>query len=210
MADLTRREFVKGAAAFGATCAVSGGLIALGRADFKPPAKPEPIVTRGPENEMVGVMAPQLAAMAAAETTAFTAEWAFQPAILYIVDSKILHASTLLRGIDTAQHAIPLPGTDKLLLAYNGKCKHLGCTVGWDGSLGASLDVEDYDGDGVKDGRVLCPCHHAQYDVYDLGTQTPGTPAPEPLDVIKISWKGDQLMGVERITQALPHDADGK
>jgi Rieske Fe-S protein len=210
MSDVPRREFLKGAAAFGATCAVGGGLIAFGKSEYSPPAIPEPIITRGSENELVGVTAQQLAAMAATETTAFTAEWSFQPAVLYIVDPKILRASTLLRGIDTAQHAIALPGTDKLLLAYNGKCKHLGCTVGWAADLGASKDIEDYTGDGVKEGRVLCPCHQAQYDVYDLGTQVPKTLAPEPLDVIKIVWEGDRLMGVKAIAQDRPHAADGK
>lgn len=166
MTDVPRREFLKGAAVFGATCAFGAGMYVAGSpvSPVPPPSKPQPI----------------------------------------------LRASTLLRGVDTAQFAIELPGSDKLVLAYNGKCKHLSCTVGWDARLGASADVPDYDGDGVNDGRVLCPCHQAQYDIYDLGTQVPGGPAPEPLDVIKIAWEDGVLMGLEQVHQTHQHEADGR
>lgn len=212
MTEIPRRDFLKGAAAFCAVGAFGGTLYGLTKSEARPQnAAPAAIVVRDRDTEeTTEVTASMLRELVDEKTTTLQAEWDFVPAIVYLVDPEVLEASSKLRGIDTAQFAISLPGTEKLLLAYNGKCKHLGCTVGWAEDLGASADIPDYTGDGVKEGRVLCPCHHAQYDIYDLGTQLPNGPAPEPLDVVKIRWNGDVLEGVRGIAQTHPHDANGK
>ncbi|MGB1696824.1 MAG: ubiquinol-cytochrome c reductase iron-sulfur subunit [Thermoplasmatota archaeon] len=210
MTDVPRREFLKGAAVFGATCALGAGMYVAGRS--KPPIA-QPILRLTENFEVELLTASTLHTLVGDSTGVYTAQWGtegWHPVVVYVVDRAILEASTKLRGVDTAQFALALPGTDRLVLAYHGSCKHLGCTVGWDGALGGSKDVPDYDGDGVNDGRVLCPCHQAQYDIYDLGTHVPGTPAPEPLDVIKIAWDNGVLMGLQRIHQVHAHDADGK
>ncbi|MEA3191508.1 MAG: Rieske [2Fe-2S] domain [Thermoplasmata archaeon] len=115
-------------------------------------------------------------------------EWGFLPAIIYRVKASKLEGSTKQRGYNTGQFAVADPVDPSFaIMVYRGKCKHLGCTVGWNGGLGASKDIEDYDGDGVPDGRILCPCHQGQYDIYDLAKNVPGTPPPAPLDVIRIT-----------------------
>jgi nitrite reductase/ring-hydroxylating ferredoxin subunit len=107
------------------------------------------------------------------------------------------------------------------IMVYRGKCKHLGCTVGFNTGLGASKDEPDYDGDGLPDGRILCPCHQGQYDIHDLAKNVPGTPPPAPLDVIRFNvgaYAGDParaipaaagaIIGGELIPQAKYRDAD--
>jgi nitrite reductase/ring-hydroxylating ferredoxin subunit len=91
-------------------------------------------------------------------------------------------------------------------MVYKGKCKHLGCTVGFNAGLGGSKDVEDYDEDGANDGRILCPCHQGQYDIYDLARNVPGTPPPAPLDVIRFNigdFGGDTQQRVPAASDAI-------
>ena len=124
-----------------------------------------------------------------------------------------------------AQHAVEHPTESAhAILAYIGKCKHLGCTVGWNGALGAAkpeVGKEDYDGDGINDGRILCPCHQGQYDIHDLCKNQPGTPPPAPLDVIrfnvgnisadvpnKVPAASNAIVGAELIPQNKYRDAD--
>jgi len=54
------------------------------------------------------------------------------------------------------------------IVAFSPVCKHLGCVVSWEGS-------EDYPNE------YFCPCHNGRY--YKDGTNVPGTPPLEPLDV---------------------------
>lgn len=147
-----------------------------------------------------------------------TAEWNFLPAVVYKVKKSILQASTAKRGYNTGQHAIQHPTEpDHAILVYDGKCKHLGCTVGWDGTLGGSKDTPDYDTDGIPDGRILCPCHQGQYDIYDLAKNVPATPPPEPLNVIRARIEAaeldgqtvpDAIVGFEKLIQGGHRAAD--
>ncbi len=52
--------------------------------------------------------------------------------------------------------------------AFSPICKHLGCVVSWGGS------------DEYPD-QFFCPCHDGRY--YKDGTNVPGTPPLQPLDV---------------------------
>ncbi|WP_284141300.1 MULTISPECIES: ubiquinol-cytochrome c reductase iron-sulfur subunit [unclassified Virgibacillus] len=56
------------------------------------------------------------------------------------------------------------------IVALSPVCKHLGCMVSWEGS-------EKYPNE------FFCPCHDGRY--YKDGTNVPGTPPPEPLDVFE-------------------------
>jgi len=57
---------------------------------------------------------------------------------------------------------------DDEIVALSPICKHLGCVVSWEGS-------EDFPNE------FYCPCHDGRY--YKDGTNVPGTPPLEPLDV---------------------------
>jgi Rieske Fe-S protein len=153
-----------------------------------------------------------------------TAEWNFLPAVIYKVKVDALKGSSAYQQYNTAQHAVEHPSESvHAVLAYIGKCKHLGCTVGWNGALGAAkpeVGKEDYDGDGINDGRILCPCHQGQYDIYNLARNQPATPPPEPLNVIrinidsysdpdgKVQSASNAIIGVARVDQAKYRDAD--
>ena len=153
------------------------------------------------------------------ENMPVTAEWNYLPAVVYLVRVSALQAASRARGYKTGQHAVPHPENSEMaILVYDGKCKHLGCTVGWNGALGGSKDVEDYDKDGLNEGRILCPCHQGQYDIYDLALNVPATPPPAPLNVIQFtvgsftdetgkSWS-NVILGFNKILQAKYKDAD--
>lgn len=140
--------------------------------------------------------------------------WMFQPAIVFKVPKAALSAAADVRGYNTGQHALQHPTeAGNVVLAYDAKCTHLGCTVGFNTTLGASRDVADYDGDGTVEGRMICPCHQSQFDAFDLGHNLPGMPAQRPLDVITLRWGAERdgspiLEGVERIRQQSYRDAD--
>lgn len=52
-------------------------------------------------------------------------------------------------------------------LAVHSRCPHLGCTVNWIGT----------------EGRFLCPCHAATFDLYG---NFEGPPVPRPLDTFQV------------------------
>lgn len=153
------------------------------------------------------------------ENMPLTAEWNYLPAVVYLVKSAVLRASSQVRGYNTGQHAQPHPeDSDFAIMVYEGKCKHLGCTVGWNSAFGSSKDVEDYDKDGLNEGRILCPCHQGQYDIYDLALNQPATPPPAPLNVVRFTigtWTDplgksytNVLLGHTKIVQAKYKEAD--
>ena len=216
MADgpVSRRDFVKATVAAAAATALGVGALStvLPILDGSSPATTSPIIRRpspgGPPTPV------RVADLAGDPVVVLTAEWNYLPAIVYKVRVATLQASALFRGYNTGQYAIAHPTEpDLAILAYDGKCTHLGCTVGFNKTLGASVDVRDYDGDDVPDGRVLCPCHQAQFDVFDLAKNMPGTPAPRPLDAMVIQL-GPELDGsptieaVRRIRQDEYRGAD--
>ncbi|MGB0652463.1 MAG: ubiquinol-cytochrome c reductase iron-sulfur subunit [Thermoplasmatota archaeon] len=218
---LSRRSFIRR----NVQLAVAGALIPGTLAQLLPAVAPDaiggggsgPVVRRDPDTN---AKIPITVADLAGETpVVVTAEWNFLPAVVYKVKKAQLEASTEKRGYNTAQHAIQHPTEpDNALLIYDGKCKHLGCTVGWNGSLGGSLDQPDYDEDGALDGRILCPCHQGQYDIYDLAKNVPGTPPPAPLNVITGAIGAatgddgtsypDAIVGVEKLIQDAYRGAD--
>ncbi len=218
---LSRRSFIRR----NVQLAVAGALIPGGLAQLLPAVAPDalggagagPVIRRDPAtNAKIPITIDDLAGDA---PVVVTAEWAFLPAVVYKVKKSVLEASAAKRGYNTAQHAVQHPTEpDNAILVYDGKCKHLGCTVGWNGGLGGSADIPDYNEDGVNDGRILCPCHQGQYDIYDLALNVPGTPPPSPLNVIQAkveaatmedgSTVANAVVGFNKIIQDGPRQAD--
>lgn len=144
--------------------------------------------------------------------------WESLPVVVFSVRRDLLRASAQARGYNTGQYALAHPtDPEAAVVAYDGRCTHLGCTVGWAPELGGSPDIPDYDGDGEPDGRTLCPCHQSQFDIYDLGNVVGNGPAPRPLDALRIDLRavdptgGDPrlaLWGQARFRQETARQAD--
>ncbi len=193
---LSRRSFIRR----NVQLAVAGALIPGTLAQLLPAVAPDalagggagPVIRRDPTtNAKIPITIDDLAGD---PPVVVTAEWSFLPAVVYKVRKSVLEGSAAKRGYNTAQHAVQHPTEpDNAILVYDGKCKHLGCTVGWNAGLGGSADVPDYNEDGVNDGRILCPCHQGQYDIYDLAKNVPGTPPPSPLNVIQAKVEAASL-----------------
>jgi Rieske Fe-S protein len=220
---LSRREFIRNSVRL----AVAGALIP-GLATQLLPAVPAtgagasaagPVIRRGANNAKIPITIADLKPQPA--NPPLVGEWGFLPAAIYMVRTDILRAAAAKRGYNTGQFAVAHPTEGNYsIMVYRAKCKHLGCTVGWNGGLGGSKDVEDYDLDGLNDGRILCPCHQGQYDIYDLALNQPATPPPAPLDVIRfnvgsysdpegvIPSAANALIGTEVITQGKYREAD--
>jgi len=221
---LSRRDFIKTSVKL----AVAGALVPGALSQLLPAVAPAalsssgaaPVIKRDPAtNAKIPVT---IADLAGAPPVYVTAEWNFLPATVYKVKKAIVEKSAAKRGYNTAQFAVQHPTEDDhVILLYRTKCKHLGCTVGFNTGLGASKDIPDYDGDGLPDGRILCPCHQGQYDIHDLAKNQPGTPPPAPLDVIrfnvgnfaedvpnKIPAASNAIIGAELIPQTKYRDAD--
>ncbi|SDW59535.1 menaquinol-cytochrome c reductase iron-sulfur subunit [Marininema mesophilum] len=64
------------------------------------------------------------------------------------------------------------------ILALSPICKHLGCTVKWEG--------------GGRTNVFYCPCHGGEYT--KDGVNVPGTPPPKPLDVYATKIEGGRLL----------------
>jgi Rieske Fe-S protein len=222
---LSRRDFIRNTVRL----AVAGAIIPGALSQLLPAVAPSslagggagPIIRRA-NGQKIPIT---LADLDGPAPVVVTAEWNFLPAVLYKVKVDALKGSAGVQGYNTAQHAIEHPRESAhAILAYIGKCKHLGCTVGWNGALGAAISdkvgKEDYDGDGINDGRILCPCHQGQYDIYNLALNQPGTPPPQPLNVIrinidnysdpdgKVQSASDAIIGVATLEQAKFRDAD--
>lgn len=220
----SRREFIKGTVQL----AVAGALIPAAMSQLLPAVAPDALGGGGPgpiirrdatTNSKIPIT---VADLAGAAPVVVTAEWNFLPAVIYKVHKAKLQASAAKRGYNTAQFAVQHPEEeDMAILVYQGKCKHLGCTVGFNKGLGGSKDEADYDGDGLPDGRILCPCHQGQYDIHDLALNVPGTPPPAPLNVIRFNvtnYGGDAeraipaaancIFGGELLVQDKPRQAN--
>jgi len=205
----SRREFIKGTVQL----AVAGALIPGALSQLLPAVAPDalggsgpgPIIRRDPTtNSKIPITVADLDGDA---PVVVTAEWNFLPAVIYKVHKAKLQASAAKRGYNTAQYAVQHPTQeDMAILVYQGKCKHLGCTVGFNKGLGGSNDEPDYDGDGLPDGRILCPCHQGQYDIHDLALNVPGTPPPAPLNVIRfniLDYAGEPERNLPAASQAI-------
>ncbi len=220
---LSRREFVRNSVRL----AVAGALIPGALSQVLPAIAPDSIGGGGPgpiirRDAKTNAKIPiTLDDLVGDPPVVVTAEWNFLPAVVYKVKKAALEGSSKVRGYNTAQFAIPHPTEpDHAIMVYDGKCKHLGCTVGFNKGLGGAKDKEDYDGDGLPDGRILCPCHQGQYDIHDLAKNVPGTPPPSPLNVIAFNVKSNYtdeatgasaanvIFGVEKILQNAYKDAN--
>lgn len=223
---LSRRDFIKRSVQLAVAGAVVPGALSQLLPAVAPDALggsgPGPVIRRDPAtNAKIPIT---LADLAGEPPVVVTAEWNFLPAVVYKVHLAKLQASSGRRQYNTAQFAVQHPEEDDMaILVYDGKCKHLGCTVGFNKGLGASKDVPDYDGDGLPDGRILCPCHQGQYDIHDLAVNVPGTPPPAPLNVIEFdvtNFGGDPerglpaapnaIFGVQKLLQNKYQEAAGK
>lgn len=207
-AGMDRRDFLRYTALTGTAVAVGGlGILAFRAAVPEPDPEPEPLL-HPDTGEPV-----RPSDLEAPAPLLLHATFRGEPALVLKLSLVGLRAAAEARGYDTGQFAVRHPtDPEAALLAYDGRCTHLGCTVGWNDDLPASGDVADYDGDGHNDGRALCPCHASQFDVYDLAANVPGTPAPRPLDAIPVRLAdvaGDlNILGLRRIRQDRPRAAD--
>jgi Rieske Fe-S protein len=206
---LSRRDFIRRSVQL----AVAGALIPGVLSQLLPAVAPDalggggvgPIIRRDPTtNSKIPIT---VADLEGAPPVVVTAEWNFLPAVIYKVHKAKLAASSAKRGYNTGQFAVQHPSEDDMaIMVYQGKCKHLGCTVGFNKGLGASGDEPDYDGDGLPDGRILCPCHQGQYDIHDLAKNVPGTPPPAPLNVIRFNvgnYAGDTDRAIPAAANAI-------
>lgn len=64
------------------------------------------------------------------------------------------------------------------IIAMSPVCKHLGCTVTWNG-------------DKSNPNQFFCPCHNGRYE--KNGANVPGTPPLGPLDQYETGEKGGML-----------------
>lgn len=117
--------------------------------------------------------------------------WEGTPVAVFTVPEAYIEGVREKRGDDA-----PLPATvahpeadDHVVFAYSAKSTFLGCTVGWNDDLGASKDIDDYNGDGVSDGRFLDPCHQGQWDAFAGGAPLEGTAAPDRLARLMIDLR---------------------
>lgn len=206
---LSRRDFIKRSVQL----AVAGAVVPGALSQLLPAVAPDalggggagPVIKRDPTtNAKIPIT---IADLDGAAPVVVTAEWNFLPAVVYKVHKAKLQKSSQERGYNTAQYAVQHPTeSDMAIMVYRGKCKHLGCTVGFNKGLGASKDVPDYDGDGLPDGRILCPCHQGQYDIHDLAKNVPGTPPPAPLNVIQFNvgaYAGDPERAIPAAANAI-------
>ena len=221
---LSRRDFVRNTVRLAVAGAILPGVLSQVLPAIAPSALggagAGPVIRRDPKtNAKIPITVADLKPQPS--NPPVVGEWGYLPAMVYMVKQDALKASSKARGINTAQFAVPHP-TDSsyAILVYRGKCKHLGCTVGWNGLFGASKDIEDYNGDGINEGRILCPCHQGQYDIHNLARNVPGTPPPAPLDIIrmrigsfsdpdgKIQAASNAILGAEILKQGAYRDAD--
>lgn len=119
------------------------------------------------------------------------ATWNGKPVIVVVTTQARLDAVDVLRGKGSATPHEDLRG-GLAIFALSAKSTHLGCTVGFVTSLGASTDVADYDGDGMNDGRIMDPCHQAQWDAYHRGRLQRG-PAGGDLPVLDLQLRDGLL-----------------
>ncbi len=74
----------------------------------------------------------------------------------------------------TAQDIVLVRPQDDTVKAFSATCTHQGCTV-----------------DGVRDGKITCPCHGSVFDA-TTGAVLSG-PASRPLPVVAVAVKGDAV-----------------
>jgi Rieske Fe-S protein len=214
MGDVSRRDFVKAAVVAGAGAAIGAGALSGVLPILDGAHKewaPDPIVRR---DQATGAKTPvRVLDLDGEPVVPWVGEWQFLPVTVYKLRKATLAAAAAARGYNTGQHALQHPTEpEHVILALGAKCTHLGCTVGYNRTLGASRDVLTYDGGGVP-GRAMCPCHQSQFDVFDLGKNVPGVPAQRPLDAMRIRFGPERdgsptLEGLERIRQDRYRQAD--
>lgn len=214
---LSRRSFIANTVKL----AIAGAIIPGALSQVLPAVAPDalggvgpgPVVRRDPvTNAKIPI---SLSELDGNTPVVVTAEWNFLPAVIYKVNKAKLEGSSAKQGYNTAQYAVQHPSEpENVIMVYDGKCKHLGCTVGWNPGLGG-----DYDENGIPDGGILCPCHQGQYDIYNLALNQPGTPPPTPLNVIEADIKpanddlgntvSDAVFGTAKHLQNGPLEAKG-
>lgn len=120
--------------------------------------------------------------------------WNHVPVMVVVAPASVLQGVDAERGAGQATPSVPFPGDPSLrLFALSAKSTHLGCTVGFNTGLGASLDIADYDLDGRVDGRILDPCGQGQWDAYNRGAPVAGPTRDRSLAVLDVFVRDGHL-----------------
>lgn len=213
-APVSRRDFVKAAVIAASAAALGVGAVSSLLPGFSggPEPRPMPILRGSDARTSSGPLTLRDLDGPAVATAAGT--WSYRPALVLKLRKGTLEAAAGRRGYNTGQYALQHPDEpDHVVLAYDAKCTHLGCTVAFNHQLGASLDVPTYDNGGEADGRIMCPCHQSQFDAYDLANNLPNMPARRPLPVLEIRYGPEvdglpSLEAIRRIDQPRARAAD--
>lgn len=81
----------------------------------------------------------------------------------------------------------------KKLMIMSHVCTHLGCHVNGSEQNGKSV-APSYDAGNGEKVWFQCPCHGSHYNSY--GVNTPGSPAPRPLDLFYYKVESDGTISV--------------
>lgn len=123
------------------------------------------------------------------------ARWAGKPVLVFVVPASSLAGVAALRGEDAPTPSIAHPQDPALrIFVLSATSTHMGCTVRWTASLGASRDIADYDGDGRADGRIIDPCHQGQWDAYHHGEPVVGPTCGRRLAALNVSYADGRLL----------------
>lgn len=158
------------------------GLVLVGVAPHKP-TQPARVVTDPAGNTL----------LVPAQAGVTKALWNGQPVLVFLAPKVRLDGVDLARGMGHATPALEVPGhPDLRLFVFSGRSTQSGCTLAFNPSLAASLEIADYDGDSSPDGRVIDPCHQGTWDIYEQGVPVSGA-AFVRLATLDASIVGDHL-----------------
>ena len=115
-----------------------------------------------------------------------------EPVLVVVTRQAVLQGVEDARGEGEATRAVALP-EGLAVFATSARSNHLGCTGTILGTLGASKDIADYDGDGVNDGRFMDSCHQGQWDVFHRGEPQSGPTCGRLAALAGLELRGDRL-----------------
>lgn len=116
-----------------------------------------------------------------------------EPVLVVVTRQAVLDGVDRVRGEGEATPAEPLGG-GLVVFVVSARSNHLGCTGTILPSLGASIDVPDYDEDGRNDGRFMDSCHQGQWDVFHRGAPVQGPTCGRLAALEGLEVRGEALL----------------